>query len=73
MPTVSLPSHVPPLPPPSSSILQVFSGLAPATNYTVLLSVGSGSILVGTVVVVSGVLTPDTNAPTFEAVGPMQV
>ena len=51
----------------------MFSGLAPATNYTVLMSVGSGSILVGTVVVVSGVLTPDTNAPTFQAVGPMQV
>ena len=51
----------------------MFSGLAPATNFPVLLSVGSGSILVGTVVVVSGVLTPDTNAPTFAAVGPMQV
>lgn len=52
---------------------QVIQGLKPGTNYTALLAVASQSILVGTVAVVSGILTPDTNAPTFEAVGPMQV
>lgn len=44
----------------------------PGTNYTALFSVSSGSLVVDTVAVLSGALTPDTNAPTFRAVGPMR-
>ena len=51
---------------------QVISGLVPGTNYTALLAVASGSQSVDTVVVLSGALTPDTNAPRFLSVGPMQ-
>ena len=52
---------------------QVISGLVPGTNYTALLAIAaSGSQAVDTVVVLSGALTPDTSAPRFLSVGPMQ-
>ena len=57
--------HVSPSPPPA----QVVSGLKPATNYSVLFAVSSGPLLVQTVTVVSGVLTPDSVSPSFLGVG----
>jgi hypothetical protein len=55
----------------------VFSGLKPGTNYTALLAVvssggGGGSLVVDAVAVLSGALTPDTVAPRFVSIGPMQ-
>lgn len=47
------------------------SGLAPATNYTALLVVRSGDVLVQTLLVLSGVLTPDNVAPSFTTLGPL--
>lgn len=49
---------------------QVVSNLVPASNYSVLLAVQSAQLLVETVTLISGILTPDTSAPTFVAVGP---
>ncbi|GAX72759.1 hypothetical protein CEUSTIGMA_g215.t1 [Chlamydomonas eustigma] len=48
------------------------TGLTPATNYSVLLTVRSSDILVSTVIVITGVLTPNTIAPTFTSLGPLQ-
>lgn len=45
------------------------SGLQPATNYTVFLAVRYQSQLIGTVVAISGVLTPDSTPPTFVTIG----
>ena len=57
----------------------MFSGLKPGTNYTALLAVvssggggGGGLVVVDAVAVLSGALTPDTVAPRFVSIGPMQ-
>ena len=57
----------------------MFSGLKPGTNYTALLAVvssggggGGGLVAVDAVAVLSGALTPDTVAPRFVSIGPMQ-
>jgi hypothetical protein len=42
--------------------------LRPATNYTALLAVRSSAFLAPSVTAVSGILTPDTQAPSFAAV-----
>ncbi|KAG1679176.1 hypothetical protein FOA52_000532, partial [Chlamydomonas sp. UWO 241] len=49
---------------------QDFTGLLPATNYSVLVAVVYGGQRVPTVVAITGILTPDTKAPTFAVLGP---
>ncbi|KAG2496180.1 hypothetical protein HYH03_005780 [Edaphochlamys debaryana] len=52
-------------------LTDVVTGLRPATSYSVYLAVRYQSTLLGTVVGVTGVLTPDHVAPTLVTVGAM--
>ena len=51
----------------------VVPGLSPATNYTAFLAVRWQAQLVATVVAITGILTPDTAAPTFSSVGQVSI